>query len=167
MKQMTPPTSPPRRRKRFRKARGLRVTDKKNLTPADIPVVADLLISLDAISYFLYHCRSIYEKLVTFSVQQPQGSNNNIETSIVTALDTMQDLLKGNRFYRLLLRFTYVQLIWSINAYKAVATTDCVERKVSWNVGYREATVAINLYLEAKQKLSGEKLQKSRVLGYC
>jgi hypothetical protein len=165
-KRMTSPTSPPQRRKPFKKARGLRLSDKKNLAPTDIPMVADLLINPDAISYFLCHCSLIYEKLMPFSAQQSQGSDNNIKTSVVVALDMVRELLKSNRLCRLRLRFACVLLTWSIDAFKAVAATDR-ERKVRRSVGQRDATVAINLYLEAKQKVSGEKLERSEVLRYC
>jgi hypothetical protein len=143
------------------------LSDKKNLAPADIPMVADLLINPDAISYFLCHCRLIYEKLMPFSAQQSQGSDNNIKTSVVVALDMVRELLKSNRLCRLRLRFACVLLTWSIDAFKAVAATDRAERKVSRSVGQRDATVAINLYLEAKQRVSGEKLERSEVLRYC
>ncbi len=111
----------PRRRKRSSKAKGLRVSDKKNLGPADIPTVADLLISPETISYFLFHCRSIYEKWMPDSAQQPQRSDNDIETSVIAAMDTVRDLRKGDRLCRLLLRFAYIRLVWIIDVYKAVA----------------------------------------------
>ena len=102
-----------------------------------------------------------------FSAQQSQSSDNNIKISVVVALDMVRELLKSNRLCRLRLRFACVLLTWSIDAFKAVAATDRAERKVSRSVGQRDATVAINLYLEAKQKVSGEKLERSEVLRYC
>lgn len=49
------------------KARGLRVSDKKDLTCADLLVVADLLISNDATSYFLNNCYFIYKDCMPIS----------------------------------------------------------------------------------------------------
>ncbi|KAI9777127.1 MAG: hypothetical protein M1839_009083 [Geoglossum umbratile] len=95
---------------RSRKAGGLRVSDKKDLTPANILVVAHLLINKDSISYFLDNCCLIYEGWVPFSAQQPLVCNNSIETSIIAALDTVQDLLKGNWARGLLLQFAYIHL---------------------------------------------------------
>jgi hypothetical protein len=161
-----PPMSPPRRRKDSRKARGLRVSNKQNLTPAEIPVVADLLVSNDAISYFLHNRQLIYESWMPFSAPQPAVYSNSIETSVVAALDTVLDILKGNRVCRLLSRFAYIQLAWLIDAYKAAAATDRVQHKVRRRVGQRDASVAIDLYLETKRKVSGETLKRGQILGY-
>ena len=73
------------------------MSDKKNLTRAEILVVADLLISKDAISYFLNNCHLIYKGQMPFSAKQPLVCNNSIKTAVIVALDTVQDLLKGNR----------------------------------------------------------------------
>jgi hypothetical protein len=161
-----PPMSPPRRRKYSRKARGLRVSNKQNLTPAEIPVVADLLVSNDAISYFLHNRHLIYESWMPFSAPQPAVYSNSIETSVVAALDTVLDILKGNRVCRLLSRFAYIQLAWLIDAYKAAAATDRVQHKVRRRVGQRDASVAIDLYLETKRKVSGKTLKRGQILGY-
>jgi hypothetical protein len=160
-------TLSPRRRKGPTKARGLRVSNKKDLTRAEILVVADLLISKAAISYFLDNCHLIYEGWIPFLSQQPLVCKNSIETSVTVALDTVQDILKGNRICRLLLRLAYIHLAWVIDAYRAVAATDCVQGKASRNVGQRDASVAIDMYLKAKRKVSGEVLKRSKLLGYC
>ncbi len=55
------------------------------------------------------------------SAQQPQRSDNDIETSVIAAMDTVRDLRKGDRLCRLLLRFAYIRLVWIIDVYKAVA----------------------------------------------
>ncbi|KAI9769849.1 MAG: hypothetical protein M1840_003843 [Geoglossum simile] len=151
---------------RSRKAGGLRVSDKNDLTPANVLVVARLLINKDSISYFLDNCHLIYEGWMPFSAQQPLVCNNSIETSIIAALDTVQDLLKGNRIRCLLLRFAYIHLAWVIDTYKATAATDRVQGKVSRQVGQRDASVAIDMYLQAKRKISGEELKRSKLLGY-
>jgi len=161
------PTLSLRRRNYPTKATRLRVSDKKDLTHAKIPIVADLLISKDAISYFLENCHLIYEGWLPFSAQQPLVCNNSIEASVIAALDTVQDSVKGNRICRLLLRFAYIHLAWVIDAYKAVAATDRVQGKVSRSVGQRDASVAIDMYLKAKRKVSGKELKRSRLLGYC
>ena len=73
---------------------------------------------------------------------------------------------KGNRVCRLLSRFAYIQLAWLIDAYKAAAATDRVRRKVRRRVGQRGASVAIDLYLQTKRKVSGETLKRRQILGY-
>ena len=124
-KLISPPrTSLPRRGKTSQKAHGLRVSDKKNLTSTEIPVVADRLISQDAISYFLCHCHSFYEYWMPCFAQQPLGCSNDIETSVVAAFDRVHDLLKNRRTSGLLLRFAYIQLTRVIDDYKAVEATD-------------------------------------------
>jgi hypothetical protein len=152
-------TSSTQRRKSSRKATGLRVSDKRNLTPTAILVVADLLVSPDTISYFLSHCRAIYESWMpsTSDSLDSLDHSRSIETRVVAALDRVQDLLNGYRVCRLLLRFAYLQLAWSINAYKDVAAADRVQRRVRRKVGHRDATVAITLYLQTKQKVSARK----------
>ena len=161
------PTSPLRRRKCSKKARGLRVSDKNNLTLPEINVVAHLLISQDAISYFLCHCHSIYEGWMQYRARQPLDSGETVAASVVAAFDTVQDLLDGSRICRLLLRFAYFQLTQVIDAYKAVAATNRVQHKARRDVGHGDASVAIDLYLEKKRKVSGVALKRSRLLGYC
>ena len=161
------PTLAPGSRKHSANAGGLRVSDKKDLTPAQIPVVANLLVSKDSLSYFLENCHLLYGGWMPFAAQQPVVCKNSAETSVITALDTVQDLLNGNRICRLLSRFAYIYLAWVVDAYKAVAAADRVQGKASRNVGQRDASVAIDMYLKAKRKASGEQLKRSRLLGYC
>jgi hypothetical protein len=92
--------------------------------------------------------------------------SNSIETSVMATLDTVLDLLEGNRVCRLLSRFAYIQLAWLIDAYKAAAATDRVQGKVRRRVGQRDVSVAIDLYLQAKRKVSGETLKRRQILGY-
>jgi hypothetical protein len=94
-------------------------------------------------------------------------SGGNIEAFVVAAFDTVQNLLDGNRISRSLLRFECFQLTWVIDAYKAVAADDRVQNYARRRVGNGDATVAINLYLEAKRKVLGVALKRSRLLGYC
>jgi hypothetical protein len=157
----------PQRRNRSSNNRGLQVSDKKNLVPTDIPTVADLLINPEAISYFLYNCRSIYEKWVPHSAQQPQGSDHDIETSVIAAMDTVRDLRKGDRLCRFLLRFAYIRLIWIIDVYKAVAVIHRVEGKTSRNVGHGDATTAIDLYLEKRRQVSSEQVKRGQLVADC
>lgn len=161
------PISSAPRRKSSRKSLGLRLSDKRNLTPAAIPVVAELLVSPDAISYFLSQCRSIYESWMPSSTSDSPNYSCSIETRVVAALDRVQDLLDGKRICRLLLRFAYLQLAWSVDAYKAVAAADRVQHKGKRKVGHRDTTVAITLYLETKRKVSGKEVPRNRLLGHC
>ena len=163
----TPAKSPPRRRQCARKSRGLRVSSKKNLTPAEIPVVADLLVSNDAISYFLHNRHLIYKSWMPFFALQPAVYNSSIETSVMAAVDTVLDVLKGNRACRLLSRFAYIQLVWLINAYKTAATTDRVEHKVPRDPGHGDTTIAIDMYLQKKREVSGETLTRGDISALC
>lgn len=157
----------PRRHNSATLTRGLRLSEKRNLVPTEIPMVADVLISQDAISYFLHHCHSIYESLMTLSSRQSLGHGNSLETSFVSAVDSVKDLLEGNRVNRLLLRFAYFQLQRCIDAYKKAAAADRGRRKGGRRRGHRDATVAISMYLKTKQKTSGEEMKRSQLLGYC
>ena len=84
------PASASRSRRRPSKVGGLRVSDKKDLIPSQVKVVAGLLINKDSISYFLVNCRLIYEGWMSLSAQ-PLAYNNNIEQSLIAALDIVQD----------------------------------------------------------------------------
>lgn len=99
--------------------------------------------------------------------QEPLSCKNSVDTSVIAALDAVQELLKGNRIRRLLLRFALIHLAWVIDAYKAAAAADRVQGTVSRSVGQRDASVAIDIYLKAKRKVSGEELKRSTLLGYC
>ncbi|CZT52686.1 uncharacterized protein RSE6_14041 [Rhynchosporium secalis] len=91
--------APASRSKRSTKTAGLRVSDRKDLVPAQVTVVARLLISKDSISHFRDNCRLIYEGWMSYSA----GSlaNNNFEQSLMAAMDLVQGLLKRNRIRRL------------------------------------------------------------------
>ena len=137
--------APASRSKRSTKGAGLRVSDKMDLIPAQVTVVACLLISMDSISYFRDNCRLIYEWWIAFSAE-PLADNNNFEQSLIAAMDIVQDLMKGNRVRRLLLRFAYMNLAKTIRHCKSVAATDRVQGNACRSVGIRDATV-IALYL--------------------
>lgn len=51
--------------------------------------------------------------------------------------------------------------------YKTVAATDRIRGSTYRSIGRRDATVAINMYLQAKQDISEETLKRSTLLGYC
>ncbi|PVH68627.1 hypothetical protein DL98DRAFT_578738 [Cadophora sp. DSE1049] len=144
----------------------LRPSDKKDLIPAQVEVVAGLLISKDSISFFLDNCRLIYEGWLSFSAQ-PLAYRNNVEQSLIAGLDIVQGLVKGNHIRRLLLRFAYMNLARTIVDCKTVAATDRSQGNTYRSVGRRDATVAIDMYLKAKQDVSGETLKRSTLLGYC
>lgn len=159
--------SPPGRGKRSRQAGGLRVSDRKNLTPAEILVVADLLVSNDSISYFLPNRQLIYKTWIPFSTPQPADYSHSVETSVMAALDSVLNVLKkGKQACPLLSRFAYIRLSWLLDALKAAATTDRVQRKVRRDVGHGDATVAINMYLRIKGKVSGKTLTRSEISRY-
>jgi hypothetical protein len=48
----------------------LRFSDKKDLMPSEISVVAQRLIKNDSVIYFLNNCRLVYENLMPSIVQQ-------------------------------------------------------------------------------------------------
>ena len=149
-----PPSSSSRRRKPSQKAHGLRVSDKKNLIPSQMPAVADRLINSDVVSYLLSNCRLVYGRWVSYLDQQPCGPDGTVETSIVAALHRVQGLLEDKRTSRLLLRFACLQLTWEIDAYKTVAATDRIQGKAKRSPGQRDSTIAIDLYLAMKQRVS-------------
>jgi len=163
------PPRPPHRRRRTQsnKTGVLRISDKRNLTPSQIPIVANLLVSRNAICDFLRDRHQICENLKPFSVSLSGICSNNLEKSVVTAFETIRDLLSGNRVCRLLSRFASIRLISLIDAYKAVAATDRTQCDGSRGRGRGDATVAIDLYLQAKRKTADKMLERGRILGYC
>jgi hypothetical protein len=152
---------------RSREYPGLRVSDKKDLTLAEILMVASLLINKDSISYCLENCHLIYKDSDTFAAQRTGVCKDNVELSIIAALDTVQDLLKGNQIRRLQLRFAFIHLAWAIDDYKTVAAADRVQGKVSRTVGQQDASVAIDMYLREKSKVSNEERKRSKLSGCC
>jgi len=64
------------------------MSDKKDLMPSQISVVARRLIKKDSIIYFLNNCRLIYESSMPSIVQQLLVCNNNsIKESVIAAFD--------------------------------------------------------------------------------
>ena len=138
------------------KARTLRLSDKKDLMPSEISVVAQRLIKKDSVVYFLNNCRLIYESLMPSIVQQPLVcDSNSVEESVIAAFDTIQVLVNRKHIHRLLLRFAYIHLVRVIDIYKAVAAKDRVGGQVNREPGQRDITVAIDLYLAAKKNSKG------------
>ena len=104
------------------------MSDKKDLTPSEISIVARRLIKNDSVIYFLNNCRLIYESLMPSIVQQPLVCNNNsIEESVIAAFDTVQNLVNEKHIYRLLLRFAYIYLVRVINIYRVTVIKDRVK----------------------------------------
>src|SRR5271154_4352404 len=98
----------------------LRLSDKNDLMPSKISVVAHRLIKNDSVLYFLNNCRLIYESLMPLIAQQPLVRNNNsIKQSVIAAFDTIQGLVNGKHIHRLLLRFAYIHLVRVIDIYRA------------------------------------------------
>jgi hypothetical protein len=93
--------------------------------------------------------------------------NNSIKESVIAAFDTVQDLVNGKHVCRLLLRFVYIHLVQVIDIYRAAATKDRVEGQVSQGLGQRDITVAIDMYLAAKKKISKGGLSRKKLLDYC
>ncbi|KAF4630623.1 hypothetical protein G7Y89_g7516 [Cudoniella acicularis] len=145
----------------------LRLSDKKDLTPSEISVVAQRLIKNDSVIYFLNNCRLIYESLLPSLVQQQPlvCKNNSIKESVIATFDTVQDLVNGKDIHRLLLRFVYIHLVRVIDIYRAAAANDRVEGQVNLGVGKRDITVAVNMYLAAK-KVSKGRISRTRLLDY-
>ena len=152
----TPIYLPPGCPKRSRARVGLRVSDKRNLAQTQIPIVVDLLLDRDVISSFLENCHLIYESWIPCSGPRAEACNDNLETSVSTALKTVQCLSKGNWVYRLLSRFASIQFLWLFEAYEAtVATKDR---------GVGHVTVAINTYTEYMLKTSSEAPKRNHLL---
>ena len=171
MKQQTlkppQPTSPLPALKCSEGPRRLRVSAKQNLTANEIPMVPSKLVSDDAISYFLHNSQLMSESRTPSCSPEPTIYNEGVETTVVAALDRVLGILKGNRACRLLSRFAYRQLVWLIDAYKAAAASDRLQRKGRRRVGQRDASVAIDAYLRTKRPLPGETLRRTQISGYC
>lgn len=161
------PEPAPKRRKRSAKTGTLRISDKRNLTAPQIPIVADLLVNRETILDFLRNRHSICENFQPFSLSLSEICSNSLERSVITAFETVQELLSGNRVCRLLSRFASIRLSSLIDTYKAVAATDRTQSNSGRRRGCGDATVAIELYLQAKRKISGEISERGRILGYC
>jgi len=99
------------------------------------------------------------------SVHPPLVCNNSIEQSVIAAFDKVRDLSTSKNIGRLMLRFAYIHLRRVIDAYRAVAAKERIERQVGRKVGQSDASIAIDMYLEAKRGCSGEKLKSSKLCG--
>jgi hypothetical protein len=78
----------PRKTARLIKTRRLWLSDKKDLMPSEISVVARRLIKNDSVIYFLNNCLLIYKSLMLLIVQQLLVCNNNsIKESVIAAFD--------------------------------------------------------------------------------
>jgi hypothetical protein len=75
-------------------------------------------------------------------------------------------VIEGSKNLRLILRFAYIHLVQVIEVYKATAAKDRVKGQVSREVGQRGISVAINMYLKAKEKISKEKFSRQKLLDY-
>lgn len=161
------PEPPPKRRKRSAKTGTLRLSDKRDLIASQIPIVADLLVNRETMSNFLRNRHSICENFKPFTISLSEICSNSLERSVITAFETVRELLSGNQVCRLVSRFASIQLSSLIDAYKAVAAAGRTQSNSSRRRGCGDATVAIELYLEAKRKISGEISERGRILGYC
>jgi hypothetical protein len=164
----TPPQSTSKRPKARRPVElgRPRLSDKKDLAPSEISVVAQRLIKKDSILYFLKNCRLIYEGLMPSPIRQSLSCSSSVEEHVIAAFDMVQHLVNGQEIHRLLLRYAYIRLVQIIKVYKATATEDRVEGHISREAGHRDITVAIGMYLAAK-KISGGGLSRSKLLDYC
>ena len=142
-----------------------RLSDKKDLAPSEISVVAQRLIKKESICYFLKNCRLIYESFMPSPIRQSLSCSSSVEEHVIAAFDMVQHLVNGQQIHRLILRFAYVRLVQIIEVYKATATKDRVEGQVCREPGQRDITVAIDMYLAAK-KISGGGLSRTKLLDY-
>lgn len=92
-KEISPPQSSPssRKQKLSIETRRIRLSDKEDLIPSEISVVAQRLIKNDSVVYFLNNCRLIYESLMPSLVQQPSTCHNgSTEEFVIAAFDSVQ-----------------------------------------------------------------------------
>ena len=150
----TPSASSSRCRQPSQELHGLQLSKKQNLTPIEISVAADRLINPEVVSYFLSHCDSIYDCWISYLARQPRRIDVTIESSVVAAIQRVNELREDKHSSRLLLRFAYLQLTWEIEAYKTVAATDRIEGRSKRSRGQRDSTIALDLYLAAEQRIS-------------
>lgn len=132
------PTSAPRNTKRSRKTGTLRVSDKLDLTSAEISGVSSRLITKDSVNYFLSNCRLIYESWVPTDVKPRLVCNNSIKDSVIAAFDTIRNLQKETKIGRLILRFAYVHLARVIDSFRESAAKDRIQGHGGRTVGQRD-----------------------------
>ena len=145
----------------------LRLSDRKDLMPSGISVVARRLIKNDSVTYFLNNCRMIYKTLIRSLAQQPLVCyHNGSKESVIAAFDTIQGLINGKDICRPLLRFAYIYLVQVIDACQAAAAKDRVKGQPR-GVGQRDITVAIDMYLQAKKQTSSRGRPRSKLWDYC
>jgi hypothetical protein len=86
----TPRPTSPQKPARSIETRRLQLSNKKDLTPSKISVVARRLIKNKSIIYFLNNYQLIYKSLIPSIIQHPLVYNNNsIKKSIITTFNTI------------------------------------------------------------------------------
>ena len=147
--------------RRDRKNVSVRISVKADLTAAEIGLVSKILLVDNALSFFLSH--SQYISVARISSVQATTSVGVVH-SIVAAFDEVHRLAKDSQGTRLSLWFSYIQLKYAIDALNATATKlrGLVQRKR----GYSNASLAIDIYLNAKKNASDEILSRDDLSEY-
>jgi hypothetical protein len=144
------------------KRMSLPTSAKKDLTSAEISPVAKNLLRDNAISFFHKNSPSISKTWIS-SIKATTAVS--VIEPLVRAFDEVHRWA-GNTSMRLRLRFSYIQLIWAIDTLKVAATKDRLYSYVRRKPGYRNTSLAIDIYLYAKRNTSGEILSRSQLSEY-
>jgi hypothetical protein len=98
--------------KGYKRAIPFAISTKRNLTPAQIRLIANSLIKEDALLFLLENRLFIYQ---TWTSTTLLTTNNNINNSIGSAFDTVHSLIQSKTRSRLALRFAFIHLNRLIN----------------------------------------------------
>lgn len=147
---------------RKNRAASARLSLKKDLDPTEISFVGELLLRDNALSFVLSHSQSISASWES-SIQAV--ASRDVVGSMVAAFDVVHRLTKVDRRACLLLRFSHVQLQYTIDALKTIASKDVVSG-IPRKLGYGNASLTIDTYLEAKKNARGEVLSRGALSQY-
>jgi hypothetical protein len=140
-----------------------RLSVKRDLTAAEIGSTAEILLRDDARSFFLCHSQSIS---AAWAASALAVRGDGIVPSVVAAFDEVHRLTRDDRCKRLPLRFAHLQLKYALDALHTAATKDRLRGLVQRKPGYSNASLAIDIYLNAKRNHPGEIPSRDRLSEY-
>jgi hypothetical protein len=151
---------------KFRKDRkniSVRLSVKSDLTAAEMGEVSKVLLLDNPVSFFSSNFQTISALWISLVQRATSGG---VIHFIVTAFDEVHRLAKGGRGPRLPSRFSYLQLKYAFDALNAAVTRDRVRGLGRRKRGYSNASLAIDIYLNAKRNASGENLSRENLSEY-
>ena len=93
--------------RRYKRTTPFAISMKRDLTPAQIRLIASSLIEEDAPSFLLENRHFIYQTWTSITLL---ATNTNINDSIGAAFDTVHSLIQSKKCSRLVLRFAFIHL---------------------------------------------------------